>query len=360
MKLKQIIPILVVMALSGCQGIFYSENDFPSVLKIDSHIHIDAADGVFEAQASADNFILITLNVDHPGTPDIKRQFELAVSSVQSHPGRVFFGATFLFDTAGWGTLEWSRRVISDLEKDLSAGAITVKIWKNIGMTVRDENGKFIMADDPGLDPVFDYIKSKGLPVTGHLGEPRNCWLPVDQMTVSSDSSYFARHPEYHMFLHPEYPSYQDQINARDNLLKKNPDLIFIGCHLGSLEWNVDSLAARLDRFPNMAVDMSARICHLQYQSSKDRERVRNFIIKYQERLLYGTDAGYSGSNNPEGFKTRMHKTWFDDWKYFTTDIEMTSDKFAGKFNGLKLPKEVVDKIYSRNAIKWYKLPLNN
>ncbi len=53
------------------------------------------------------------------------------------------------------------------------------------------------------------------------------------------------------MFLHPEYPSYEDQINARDNLLKKNPDLKFIACHLASLEWNVDSLASRLDRFPN-------------------------------------------------------------------------------------------------------------
>jgi predicted TIM-barrel fold metal-dependent hydrolase len=360
MKLKQIIPILVAMALSGCQGKFYSENDFPLVLKIDSHIHIGSDDGVFEDLAAADNFLLITLNVDHSDSANIRKQFNYAVLSAQKHPGKIFFGPTFLFDTAGWGTDGWSKKIITQLDKDISAGAITVKIWKNIGMTVRDRNGRFIMVDDPGLDPVVEFIKSKNIPITGHLGEPRNCWLPLDQMTVSSDSSYFARNPQYHMFLHPEYPSYEDQINARDNFLRKNPDLIFIGCHLGSLEWNVDSLAVRLDRFPNMAVDMSARICHLQYQSSKDRERVRNFIIKYQDRLLYGTDAGYSGSNNPEGFKTRMHKTWIDDWKYFTTDVEMTSDKFSGKFNGLKLPKEVVDKIYFRNAIKWYKLPLNN
>ncbi len=160
------------------------------------------------------------------------------------------------------------------------------------------------------------------------------------------------------MFLHPEYPSYEDQINARDNLLVKNPDLIFIACHLGSLEWNVDSLAARFDRFPNMAADMSARICHLQYQSAKDRERVRDFCIKYQDRLLYGTDTGYSGSNNPERFKSGMHETWLDDWKYFVTDEEMTSDKFRGSFTGLKLPKGVVDKIYRLNAIKWYKLDI--
>ena len=173
------------------------------------------------------------MNVDHSDSASIRSQFKYAVNSVNKNQGKVFFGPTFLFDTAGWGTEGWSRKVISQLDKDISAGAIAVKIWKNIGMTVRDRTGKFIMADDPGLQPVYDFIKSRNLPVTCHLGEPRNCWLPLDQMTVSSDSSYFARNPQYHMFLHPEYPTYEAQIEARDNILKNNPDIIFIGCHLG-------------------------------------------------------------------------------------------------------------------------------
>lgn len=160
------------------------------------------------------------------------------------------------------------------------------------------------------------------------------------------------------MYLHPEYPSYEDQIKARDNFVAKHPDMLFIGCHLGSLEWNIDSLASRLDRFPNMAVDMSARICHLQYQSVKERDRVRDFCIRYQDRLLYGTDVGYGG-NEPETFRKDMHKTWIDDWKYFTSKDEMTSDLFKGSFKGLQLPKEVVDKIYRINAVNWYKLSLN-
>lgn len=101
-------------------------------------------------------------------------------------------------------------------------------------------------------------------------------------MTVKSDSAYFANHPHYHMYLHPEYPSYEDQINARDHMLEKHPELTFIGCHLGSLEWNIDELAKRLDKFPNMAVDMAERICHLEYQSAKDLKKVRDFCIKYQ------------------------------------------------------------------------------
>jgi hypothetical protein len=338
---------------------FYSENDFASVIKIDSHIHINSDDGVFEDQAADDNFILITLNVDHSDSANLDRQLRFAGLSAEKHPGKIFYGSSFLFDTTDFGSMDWNMNVMTDIHNGMVGGAVTLKIWKNLGMTVRDREGKFIMIDDSRLDVLFRYLEHEKVTITGHLGEPRNCWLPLDEMTVNSDSSYFARNPQYHMYLHPEYPSYEEQIKARDNFLKKNPGITFIGCHLGSLEWNVDSLASRLDRFSNMAVDISARTCHLQYQSSKERERVRKFIIKYQDRLLYGTDEGYSGSNNPEEFKKKIHDTWTNDWNYFATDMEMTSEKFDGNFTGLKLPKEVVDKLYSRNAIKWYKLDID-
>ena len=357
--MKKITPliILLLMLIISCRENYYTADDYPAVKKVDSHIHIRSSDGAFEEQAAADNFLLITLGVDHGDSADIREQHEFAAASAKNHPGKVFFGPTFFFDTAGWKTEGWSNRIIGQLNEYLSEpGAISVKIWKNVGMTVRDRSGKFIMVDDQGLEPVINFIKSKGFPVTGHLGEPRNCWLPIDQMTVSSDSGYFSRNPQYHMYLHPEYPSYEDQIQARDHLVEKNPDLTFIGCHLGSLEWNVDSLALRLDRYPNMAVDISARTVHLQYQSAQDLKRVRDFCIKYQDRLLYGTDVGYSGSSNPDRFKKQMHDTWLDDWKYFTSDDEMTSTRFRGTFRGLKLPKEVVDKLYFENAVKWYKI----
>lgn len=345
-------------AAAGCNS-YYTLEDFATVRKIDAHIHIRSSDGTLESIASSDNFILISPNVDHGDYADLRVQQDFVAASAKKHPGLVFFEPSFFFDTAGWGTETWSKKIIQQLEKDLSEpGAVGVKIWKNIGMVLRDRNGRFIMVDDPGLDPVINYVKSRELPVTGHLGEPINCWMPLEEMNIRSNRNYYEQHPEYHMYLHPEYPSYVDQINARDNFLAKHPDMIFIGCHLGSLEWNVDSLAARLDRFPNMAVDISARIAHMQFQSMEDKERVLNFCIKYQDRLLYGTDVGYSGSSNPEGFKKRMHDTWFDDWKYLVTAEEMTSTRFDGKFTGLNLPKKVVDKIYFTNAVKWYKLPI--
>ena len=356
MKTGIFCTVLVVLVFIGCKTGYYTSEDFQSVPKIDSHVHLNSDKGFFEDQALKDNFRLITLGVDHSDSTGIKRQYDYAVLSTQRYSGMVFYCATFLFDTAGWGSDEWSRKVISQLDNYISNGAVGIKLWKNIGMTVQDRSGKFIMVDDPGIEPVISYIISKNLPITGHLGEPRNCWLPLDEMTVSSDSSYFAENPQYHMFLHPEYPSYEDQLAARDHLLELHPDLTFIGCHLGSLEWNVDELAERLDRFPDMAVDLSARICHLQYQSANDRERIRNFCIRYQDRLLYGTDMADGGTNNEEALAESIHETWLDDWRYFTTSDEMSSDLFAGTFEGLRLPKDVVNKIYFENAARWYKL----
>jgi predicted TIM-barrel fold metal-dependent hydrolase len=350
--------VIFSVIISGCGNKYYTLDDFAKVDKIDSHVHLNSEKTFFEDQALKDKFSLITLNVDHSDSASVNKQLKYALFLKQKFPQNVFYGATFYFDTTGWDSDSWSNMTIDQIEKNISGGAVSVKVWKNIGMTVRDRRGKFIMIDDPKIDPVIDFIVKKGLPVSGHLGEPRNCWLPLAEMTVNSDSSYFARNPQYHMYLHPEYPSYEDQILARDHLLEKHPDLVFIGCHLGSLEWNIDELARRLDKFKNMAVDLSARICHLEYQSAKDRERIRSFCIKYQDRLLYGTDLGDNGTNNGEGLAKRIHETWFSDWKYFASNEVMTSGTFRGQFEGLKLPREVVDKIFCKNAIKWYKLSL--
>jgi hypothetical protein len=213
------------------------------------------------------------------------------------------------------------------------------------------------MIDHPKFDPVIQFVIDQGKTVMGHLGEPKNCWLPLDQMTVNNDRNYFKEHPEYHMYLHPEYPSYEDQINARDRFLERHPDMRFVGAHLGSLEWDVDELAKRLDKFPNMAVDMAARISHLHHQTVQDREKIRNFMIRYQDRLIYGSDSGISASSNPENAKQHLHERWIADWRYFVTDEVMTATEVNGEFKGLRLPKEVVDKIYYTNAINWFKIP---
>lgn len=331
---------------------FYTFDDFKKVEKYDTHVHINTFDTTFIQLAKEDNFRLLTLNVNTSSYPTVQEQQDIAIKMVKAYPEEVAWVTAFNLDD--WGTDKWLPQTLTHLKKSFENGAIGVKVWKNIGMEQQDKNGKFVMIDDPRFDPVIDLIEKSNLTLVGHLGEPKNAWLPVDQMTVSGDKNYFSEHPEYHMYLHPEYPSYEDQVNARDKMLEMHPNIRFVGVHLGSLEWSVDELAKRLEKFPNMAVDMAERICHLEYQSIKQREKVRDFMIKYQDRLIYSTDDWVGPDSDPLELRKDIQETRLSDWRYFVTDDEMSVPYFKEKIQGLKLPKEVVDKIYRKNAEKWF------
>ena len=334
---------------------YYSMEDFTSVRKVDTHTHPNTMHTAMAQQASADNFLIIAVNVDAPGYPSLDTQQEMAVSHKNAYPKNVVFLTSI--SMRGWGHEDWAASQASKMEEGFQAGSLGIKVWKNIGMVEKDSSGNFIMIDDSAFDPLVDLLVKHDKTLLAHLGEPRNCWLPIDSMTVNGDRNYFSRHPEYHMHLHPENPSYEELIEARDKFVGKHPDLRFVGAHLGSLEWSVDELAKRLDRFPNMAVDMAARISHFQYQSQKDPDRVRNFLIKYKDRLTYATDAVMFEDDDPQEAKKRLHDRWREDWKYFATDEVMTSPQLDGEFRGLKLPRDVIDHLYYKNAIKWFAIP---
>lgn len=350
--MKNLLFLLSVFTLFSCKNNFYTMEDFPGVEKIDAHFHIYTAENNSVEQAQKDGFKLFAINTYSGGCERVVDAHQWLKAANNQNPGTVAFSATFCLD--GWDDPAWVDNTVSWIDRCLNDGANSVKVWKNIGMEFRDKDSVLIMIDDPQFDPVFRHLAQKGIPLVGHLGEPKNCWLPLDEMTTKNDSGYFSRNPQYHMYRHPEFPTYEEQMAARDRMLDKNPDLIFIGCHLASLEWSVDELAKWFDKYPNAAADMAARMGQLFYQTAEDREKVRDFFIKYQDRLLYGTDIIDHGGDR-EAFQKRLHETWLRDWEYLVTDNEMTSNLIDGKFRGLKLPKEVVDKIYSSNFRKWYK-----
>jgi predicted TIM-barrel fold metal-dependent hydrolase len=344
----------LLMILNSCSNKYYTMDDFVKVRKIDTHIHLNSENTALLEQAKEDNFRVIFINTDAPGLIDLEKQFEIASFQHKKNIGNADFVTAFSlvdFDSANW-----TDKTIAKLRRDFANGALGIKIWKNIGMTYKDSANHFIMIDDPKFDKLIQYVIENDKTVVGHLGEPKNCWLPFDEMTVNSDKEYFKKNPQYHMYLHPEYPSYEDQINARDRFIERHPDMRFVGAHLGSLEWSIDELAKRLDKFPNMAVDMAERVCHLQYQSKADREKVREFIIKYQDRLIYATDFIVDSTADEAEEKRHWHNTWINDWKYFATKDTMTVTQFDGEFAGLQLPKEVVNKIFHDNAIRWFKI----
>ncbi len=353
MKLQLFLSAFFLISLLSCNNNYYTTADFPSVKKIDAHFHIYTGKSIAMEQAEADNFRLMSVNVYHGDCERVVDSNNWTKELKKKYPSEFNYACTFCLD--GWDDPAWVENTISWIDQCIADGAIAVKVWKNIGMEFRDKDGNLIMIDDPQFDPVFKHLAEIGIPLVGHLGEPKNCWLPLNEMTTLNDRNYFAGHPKYYMYKHPGYPSYEEQMAARDRMLDKNRDLVFIGCHLASLEWSVDKMAEFLDRYPNSAMDMAARIGQLFYQTKNEREKVRNFFVKYQDRILYGTDIMDTDTRgNKEKLFKYMHNTWTTDWEYLVTDNKMTSNLIDGEFRGLKLPKDVVDKIYFLNAKKWY------
>lgn len=349
----------LVACLLACQSKtekeeeYYSVSDFEKVEKADVHIHIFTDETLFMDQAKKDNFKVVNVALDARNDMDrVREQFGYCRAQKKQNPNSVEIVTAFCME--GWDEPDWLQKNMDWLDSSFNQGAVAVKIWKNIGMVYRDKNNKLIMIDDPKFDPIFKMLAERKIPVLGHLGEPKNCWLPLEEMTTNNDRNYFRNHPEYHMHQHPELPSYEEQIAARDRMLEKNPDLIFVGAHMGSIEWSVDELAKRLDRFPNMAVETAARMGQIFYQTSSEREKVRNFFITYQDRILYGTDMGASGGETPEALAKELRDTWMRDWQYFVTDDTLSSSLVEQPYQGIKLPQEIVDKIYYKNAGKWF------
>ncbi|MDY1034586.1 amidohydrolase family protein [Stenotrophomonas sp. CFBP8980] len=338
----------------GQGGPSYAMADFSTVRKFDAHVHANDRGTALLEQARADNFGLLSINVDYPDFPSLLEQHAIAVAQARQDPGHFHWATTF--SMKGYGSEGWAGQVNAALDRDVADGARAVKVWKNIGMVEKDAQGRAIMLEDPGLSPVAEHVRALDVPLIAHQGEPYNCWLPLDKMTTNNDREYFAKHPQYHMFLHPEQPSHAELMAVRDRFLAAHPQLRVVGAHMASLEYDVDVLAAFLDRFPQATVDLAARMSQVQYQSNADRTKVRDFFIRYQDRLLYGTDLTQSPGADPAQFKAETHAVWQSDWRYLATGESQRIEVLEADVAGLALPRAVIDKVYYGNAAREFKL----
>lgn len=320
--------------------------DFLSLEKIDAHVHLNCADQAIVRAAERCGFRLLTINTDYPAFAPLPDQESAAIELRSAFPGRIAFATTFGMED--WGEPGWAESAIGRIAASRSRGACALKLWKNIGMEFMETSGRVPTVDDPRFDPVLAYARDEGLPVIGHQGEPRDCWLPLGEMGPEN-REYFSAHPEYHMFLHPEYPSYEAQLAARDAMLGRNPGMAFVAAHLASLEWSVDAVASFLDAFPSACVDTAARMGELRRQAIADRERVRNFFLKYEDRILYGTDLVQDPGVDAAELSAEAQAYWLEDWRFLAED---RPDPAWGGVRGLGLPPPVLEKVYAKNALR--------
>jgi len=267
-----------------------------------------------------------------------------ALAVVRGSDGRVVLCTTF--DPYRFADPKFAEQAIEQLNKDFARGAVAVKIWKNLGMEIKKADGSFLMADDPIFAPIYKHIETQHRTLLAHMAEPDVCWQPPDPNNPELD--YFEDNPKWYMYLHPDYPSKKQILLSQDHILELNPHLRFVGAHMGSMESDVDQIAARLDKYSNFAVETGDRLYDFLRQP---REKVVAFLTKYQDRVLYGTDLILPRGADKAALD-RWLKTYARDWGLFSTD--QTFEIEGRRFRGLKLPASVLRKIFHDNALKWF------
>ena len=314
---------------------------------VDAHAHVYKNDPALLELLGRLNLRLLNICLiddRYPAFRALEPQRSQVLTVCRSSAGRAAFCTTFSpYDFAEAG---FAERVNRQLDRDFSDGAIAVKIYKTIGMQITNRAGHFLQADDPVFDPIYRHIAAKGRTLIAHLAEPSTCWEPPGPANL--DTEYYRKYPQEYAWLHPEFPAKETILAARERMLARHPQLRVIGAHLGSLETNVADLALQFDRYPHFAVDTAARVPRLMLQPG---EKVRAFLIRYQDRVLYGTDFVFMSDDDPARALRQYAATLERDWKYFATDEPV---EFKGhKIRGLKLPRNVLRKLYHDNAARW-------
>lgn len=320
---------------------------FAAMHPIDVHVHVFKTDPTFQKMLEQLNLKLLNILVMDDTNPirnKLEPQIEDALVLVRSSGGHVALCTTF--DPYKFDNASFTADAIKQIDRDFSHGALAVKVWKNIGMEMKDKNGQYVMADDPKFEPIYEDIARHGKTLMTHQAEPDVAWGPPDAADPSW--SYYQENPQWYVANRPGFPSKQKILDARDRVLANNPKLRMVGVHLGSMERSLENIASHLDKYPNFAIDTAARMDYLMLMPP---EKVRAFLIKYQDRVLYGTDLDLNPDAKLPDTLTEWRSTYARDWKFLATGETFTVD---GKpVHGLNLPQPVLQKIFRDNAIRW-------
>lgn len=315
--------------------------------RIDAHAHVfNPAPALFELLGRLDVRIVNISVVDkhERGYEEAEPQHTKALEVFRAGDGRAAWCSTF--DPQDWESAGFSERVIARLTRTFEDGAVAVKIYKSIGMELKSREGKYLMPDDPVFNPILEAIAARDKTLYAHIAEPSAAWRPLDP--ASPHYGYYKNNPDWHMFLHPERPSKDIILAARDRMLARHPKLRVVGCHLGSMEDDVDEIAKRFELYPNFAVDTAARVPDLMLQP---REKVRAFLIKWQDCVLYATDLTLMPRDDAEEAVKQWEAEYARDWKFFARGE--TFDYHGRPIRGLALPKPVLEKFFRQNALRW-------
>ena len=268
----------------------------------------------------------------------------------EAHPGRFLTFAEPL----------WSRSHKSDyptfqaeeIARAKTAGARGLKILKTLGLYLRKDltSGPLIKVDDPRFDPMWEACGQLSLPVAIHVSDPEAFFLETDRFNERFEE--LANHPTW-SFHGLDFPSNRDLLEARNRVFARHPKTQFIALHVGNNAENLASVSECLERFPNMHVEIGARIGEL----GRQPRTARKFFDRFQDRILFGTDAVPNGVETPQQiFGDKLYEIYYrfleTEDEYFDYAPAPVPPQGRWQIYGLGLPEGILQKVYNGNAAR--------
>lgn len=273
----------------------------------------------------------VMVNLSGRGGSELKKM----LSNVKDHYPRRFIVFTNI-DFTGIGENGWTEKAVKQLEEDVKAGANGLKIFKNLGLSVKDNKGKRVPVDDPRLDAIWKKCGELKIPVLIHTADPKPFWDSLDEK--NERWLELATHPNRKRGPADPEP-WEDLIEEQHRMFKKHPETTFIAAHFGWYPNDLDHLGKLLDQMPHVMVEFGAVIAEL----GRQPRRAKEFFTKYQDRILFGKDSWV-----PEEYATYFRVLETED-EYFPYHKKYHA--FWAMY-GMGLPDSILKKVYYKNALR--------
>lgn len=286
-------------------------------------------------------------------TGGIGKGFDETVQKYQTaHPDR------FLVLTEPWWERSnepgYGRFQADEIERAHRAGARGLKIVKTLGLYLREgiTEGPLVKIDDPRFDPMWEACAALNMPVAMHVSDPEAFFLPIDRFNERFEE--LNNHPDW-SFYGRDFPSNAELLDARNRVFARHPKTQFIALHVGNDAENLAYVSECMDRFPNMSVELAARISEL----GRQPRTAQKFFDKYQDRILFGTDAvppPYGNQTLQQVFGDELYEIYYrfleTEEEYFDYAPAPVPPQGRWRIYGLGLPETILRKVYYENAAK--------
>ena len=256
----------------------------------------------------------------------------------RAHPARFV-----TFCHPDWSELSadgFGERIAAGIRRSVEAGARGVKVWKDLGLHLRDPNGELLMPDDPRLAPVWDTIADLGVPAAVHVADPVAFFDPVDRFNERLEE--LVANPDWWFGDRDRFPPFDRIIESLEAVVAAHPSTTIIGVHVGCFAEDLRWVDRMLKTYPNFNVDIAARIAEL----GRQPRGARRLIVEHPDRVLFGTDLF-----PPDAATYAVHFRFLETGdEHFPYSTEDPPPQGRWAISGLDLPDDVLRSVYETNA----------